>query len=111
MVWASRERFSSWASYGVKLPGHEGRACMVALELKPGRRFDPQAFYRCVTATLPEYAQPLFVRILPAAEVTKAFVSAAKLKATKRNWALAAGRATAIQLVQPFAAPTSGTTA
>ena len=59
--------------YGVKVPGHEGRACMVALELKPGRAFDPEAFYRCVTEALPAYAQPLFVRVLSAAEVTANF--------------------------------------
>ena len=56
--------------YGVKIPGHEGRACMVALELTPGRKFDPQAFHRCVVGNLPVYAQPLFVRILPQADVT-----------------------------------------
>lgn len=56
--------------YGVKVPGHEGRACMAALELKPGRAFDPGAFYRCVAGNLPDYAQPLFVRILAAADVT-----------------------------------------
>ncbi len=59
--------------YGVKVPGHEGRACMVALELKPGRVFDSEAFYRCVTQALPAYAQPLFVRVLSAAEVTANF--------------------------------------
>ena len=59
--------------YGVKVPGREGRACMAALELKPGHAFDPQAFYRCVTERLPEYAQPLFVRVLPQAEVTANF--------------------------------------
>ena len=46
---------------------------MAALELKPGHAFDPQAFYRCVTERLPEYAQPLFVRVLPQAEVTANF--------------------------------------
>lgn len=56
--------------YGVKIPGHEGRACMVALELTPGRTFDPQAFHHCVIENLPAYAQPLFVRILPQPEVT-----------------------------------------
>lgn len=56
--------------YGVKIPGHEGRACMVALELTPGHKFDPQAFHRCAVENLPVYAQPLFVRILPQAEVT-----------------------------------------
>ena len=56
--------------YGVKIPGHEGRACMVALELTPGREFDPQEFHRCVVESLPTYAQPLFVRILPQPEVT-----------------------------------------
>jgi fatty-acyl-CoA synthase len=59
--------------YGVKVPGREGRACMAALELKQGRAFDPRAFYRCVAGSLPVYAQPLFVRVLAAAEVTANF--------------------------------------
>lgn len=59
--------------YGVKVPGHEGRACMVALEMKAGRAFDPQTFHRCVSDTLPVYAQPLFVRILAQPEVTANF--------------------------------------
>ena len=59
--------------YGVKVPGHEGRACMAALALKPGQAFDAQAFYRCVTVTLPVYAQPLFVRVLSQADVTANF--------------------------------------
>jgi fatty-acyl-CoA synthase len=59
--------------YGVKVPDHEGRACMAALELKPGHDFDPDAFYRCATENLPAYAQPLFVRILPRPEVTANF--------------------------------------
>lgn len=59
--------------YGVRIPGHEGRACMVALEMKPGHEFDPQAFHHCVVTRLPVYAQPLFVRILAAPEVTVNF--------------------------------------
>jgi fatty-acyl-CoA synthase len=59
--------------YGVKVPGHEGRACMAALALEPGHSFDPRAYYRCVTDTLPPYAQPLFVRVLSQAEETANF--------------------------------------
>jgi len=59
--------------YGVKVPGHEGRACMAALEIKAGRNFDPRAFFDCATANLPVYAQPLFVRVLAAPEVTANF--------------------------------------
>jgi fatty-acyl-CoA synthase len=59
--------------YGVKIPEHEGRACMAAITLKPGCHLDPQAFYRFVVSQLPAYARPLFVRILPDADLTANF--------------------------------------
>ena len=32
--------------------------------------FDPEAFYQYVTASLPPYARPLFIRLVPKMEVT-----------------------------------------
>lgn len=59
--------------YGVKIPEHEGRACMAAIALRPGCEFNPQAFYNCALEQLPEYARPLFVRILADADMTANF--------------------------------------
>ena len=57
--------------YGVEVPGAEGRAGMAGLVVGP--EFDIKAFGDKVTADLPPYAQPLFVRILPALETTGTF--------------------------------------
>ena len=57
--------------YGVEVPGADGRAGMAALVATA--EFDPAAFYADVTARLPEYAQPVFLRLLPALEVTGTF--------------------------------------
>ena len=55
--------------YGVQIPGSDGRAGMAALVLEPGAQFDPIAFY-AHAEPLPAYARPLFVRIVPAMDVT-----------------------------------------
>jgi fatty-acyl-CoA synthase len=55
--------------YGVQIPGTDGRAGMAALVLEPGAQFDPVAFY-ARAQQLPAYARPLFVRIVPAMDVT-----------------------------------------
>ena len=57
--------------YGVAVDGAEGRAGMAALVVEPG--FDIKAFGEHVGQQLPAYAQPLFVRILPAIETTGTF--------------------------------------
>jgi fatty-acyl-CoA synthase len=56
--------------YGVKVPGHDGRAGMVAVVLEPGVAFDPRAFWQRATRRLPSYAVPLFVRIPSRADMT-----------------------------------------
>jgi len=33
-------------AYGVKIPGRDGRAGMVAVTVKPGKAFDPPSFYK-----------------------------------------------------------------
>lgn len=57
--------------YGVAVPNAEGRAGMAALVVGP--EFDIKTFGERVTAELPPYAQPLFVRILPAIATTGTF--------------------------------------
>ena len=59
--------------YGVRVPGTEGRAGMVALTYADGARFDPRAFYTFTSAALAPYAVPLFVRISPDADLTTTF--------------------------------------
>ncbi|RAK58090.1 long-chain-acyl-CoA synthetase [Phenylobacterium deserti] len=57
--------------YGVEVEGTDGRAGMAALVVDPA--FDIKAFGDHVTRELPTFAQPLFVRILPAIETTGTF--------------------------------------
>jgi fatty-acyl-CoA synthase len=55
--------------YGVAVPGRDGRAGMAAVVLAPGAVFDATTFY-AHAEQLPAYARPLFVRIMPAMDVT-----------------------------------------
>lgn len=57
--------------YGVTVDGAEGRAGMAGLVVGP--EFDIKAFGEHVARDLPPYAQPVFVRILPALETTGTF--------------------------------------
>jgi fatty-acyl-CoA synthase len=57
--------------YGVEVPGHEGRAGMAGLVVDSG--FDIAALAKFLDAGLPPYAQPVFVRLLPAIAVTGTF--------------------------------------
>ncbi len=50
--------------YGVQVPGAEGRAGMAALVLRDRDAFDGAAFFAWVEARLPDYAAPLFVRLV-----------------------------------------------
>ena len=59
--------------YGVDVPAAEGKAGMVSLALKPGCVFDPVEFSAYVTANLPAFAQPVFVRIQPDMSTTGTF--------------------------------------
>ena len=59
--------------YGVQVPGQDGRAGMAALLFAPGATLDGARFWRHVDQTLPRYAAPLFVRLLPEMEVTGTF--------------------------------------
>ncbi|MGH6889372.1 MAG: long-chain-acyl-CoA synthetase [Rhizomicrobium sp.] len=57
--------------YGVRVPGHEGRAGMAALVTGPG--FDPSRVAAELAPKLPDYARPLFLRILPQMTITGTF--------------------------------------
>jgi fatty-acyl-CoA synthase len=57
--------------YGVGIPGTEGRAGMAALVC--GAVFDLAAFERHLAARLPDYARPVFLRLLGAIQVTSTF--------------------------------------
>ena len=57
--------------YGVAVQGAEGRAGMAGLVVDAD--FDIARFGAHVAAELPAYAQPLFVRVLPAIETTGTF--------------------------------------
>jgi fatty-acyl-CoA synthase len=57
--------------YGVAMDGSDGRAGMAALVVDGS--FDIKAFGEHVKRELPTYAQPLFVRMLPAIDTTGTF--------------------------------------
>jgi fatty-acyl-CoA synthase len=59
--------------FGVRVPGAEGRAGMVALTYADISGFDPVAFHAHVAARLADYAAPLFVRITAEADLTTTF--------------------------------------
>uniref|UniRef100_A0A3P8T6J3 Long-chain-fatty-acid--CoA ligase n=1 Tax=Amphiprion percula TaxID=161767 RepID=A0A3P8T6J3_AMPPE len=49
--------------YGVEIPGHEGRAGMAAIILRPGLVFDGKKLFEHAMRDLPAYARPLFIRL------------------------------------------------
>jgi len=59
------------AVYGVTVPGADGRAGMAALVVEPD--FDLGAFRSDLTQRLPDYARPVFLRIVPNLEITGTF--------------------------------------
>ncbi|XP_059148319.1 long-chain fatty acid transport protein 6-like [Physella acuta] len=62
--------------YGVAIPGHDGRAGMVAITLKEGLKLgegELKELYDHVCQELPTYARPLFLRVLDAAVLTNTF--------------------------------------
>ena len=58
-------------AYGVPVPGHDGKAGMVALVIDG--KFGARAFADWVDQELPVYARPAFVRIIKAADTTGTF--------------------------------------
>ena len=57
--------------YGVAVPGTEGRAGMAAMVVGP--EFDLTRFRRELAGKLPDYAHPVFLRMVPTLEVTGTF--------------------------------------
>ncbi|WP_426027291.1 long-chain-acyl-CoA synthetase [Brevundimonas sp. TWP2-3-4b2] len=58
-------------AYGVPVPGHEGKAGMVALVMDG--KFAPRSFADWVDQELPVYARPAFVRLIRSADTTGTF--------------------------------------
>jgi fatty-acyl-CoA synthase len=58
-------------TYGVTVPGTEGRAGMAAIV--PGAGFELDSLHRHLAAALPDYARPLFVRLVAAIALTGTF--------------------------------------
>ena len=52
------------AVYGVEVPDTGGKAGMVAIQLKDGQDFDGKALAKAAYDKLPNYAVPLFVRVV-----------------------------------------------
>jgi len=61
--------------FGVQVPGTDGRAGMAAVVLKGGQQFDGKALATAVYEQLPDYAVPLFVRVVESLEQTSTFKS------------------------------------
>jgi citronellyl-CoA synthetase len=59
--------------YGVKIPGCEGRAGMVAFSLEYREHFNWDEFSTYVENNLPKYARPIFVRIIEEMDTTGTF--------------------------------------
>lgn len=60
--------------YGTLVPHHDGRAGMAAIVLdKNTQQLDFQDFYQYLRRKLPRYAIPVFIRFVPAMELTGTF--------------------------------------
>jgi fatty-acyl-CoA synthase len=59
--------------FGVALPGREGRAGMAAMVVADPDAFDFQAFDAFLKKNLPDYAQPLFLRLVEHLDLTGTF--------------------------------------
>lgn len=68
---ASAPGVKSACVYGVAVPAASGRCGMAALEVEPG--FDPEDFRDHMTARLPAYARPVFLRLVGSLAITETF--------------------------------------
>ncbi|MFM7067059.1 MAG: long-chain-acyl-CoA synthetase [Gammaproteobacteria bacterium] len=59
--------------YGVRVPGHEGRAGMAAVTPTAGSTFDAARFHAHARAHLAPYAVPVFLRLTAAPEMTTTY--------------------------------------
>ncbi|XP_043576373.1 long-chain fatty acid transport protein 4 [Chiloscyllium plagiosum] len=58
--------------YGVEVPGAEGKAGMAAIA-DPNHQINLETFYTDLEVALPQYARPIFLRLLPAVSKTGTF--------------------------------------
>lgn len=70
-VLASCRGIRDVAVYGVTVPGTEGRAGMAAMVVDP--EFDPAVLRAELAGKLPDYARPVFLRLVSTLEVTGTF--------------------------------------
>lgn len=59
--------------YGALVPNHDGRAGMAAVVVKAGETLDFKDLYAFLRRKLPRYAIPVFIRFVPAMELTGTF--------------------------------------
>ncbi|KAI8143898.1 hypothetical protein BJV82DRAFT_609800 [Fennellomyces sp. T-0311] len=59
--------------YGALVPHHDGRAGMAAVVVKEGETLDFKDLYKYLRRKLPRYAIPVFIRFVPAMELTGTF--------------------------------------
>ncbi|XP_028660719.2 long-chain fatty acid transport protein 6 [Erpetoichthys calabaricus] len=59
--------------YGVSVPGHEGKAGMAAVILRPNQVLDCRSLYCHLKKHLPSYSWPRFIRIQESLDVTETF--------------------------------------
>jgi acyl-CoA synthetase (AMP-forming)/AMP-acid ligase II len=59
--------------YGALVPHHDGRCGVSAVSLQPGKELDFKDLYNYLSRKLPKYAIPVFIRIVPAMEMTGTF--------------------------------------
>ncbi|KUI22733.1 long-chain-acyl-CoA synthetase [Mycobacterium sp. GA-1285] len=71
--------------FGVKVPGADGRAGMAAVVLKSDREFDGASLAKTVYDHLPDYAVPLFIRVVESLEHT-ATVKAKKVDLREQGY-------------------------
>ncbi|WP_067721749.1 long-chain-acyl-CoA synthetase [Nocardia yamanashiensis] len=72
--------------YGVDVPGADGKAGMAAVTLHEGAAFDGKVAAKALYEQLPNYAVPLFIRVVPELEQTSTFKSR-KVELRKQGFA------------------------
>ena len=59
--------------YGVEVPGHEGRACMVSIVEDKNLALDLQTLLKEMKVKLPFFAVPMFIRMISQVDYTATF--------------------------------------
>ncbi|KAM4662453.1 long-chain fatty acid transport protein 3 [Discoglossus pictus] len=72
-ILSALEIFQEVNVYGVTIPGHEGRAGMAALILRPDHELELDRVYTHVMEFIPTYARPRFLRVMEHMEATGTF--------------------------------------